>query len=507
MDASIPEHSLLTGLDAMNKVFLTTVAAMFAATGCRTVNDALVDYRSNISVGNYAYACAEPAELAAKDDGDRLMWRLMAASAYDLAGDTENALANFDYAEDIMIANDKRSVFSQSVDTAYAMMLNDKFFPYDGGGQDRIFTCLYKAIGYASLNNADAARTELNRAAQHQENWLWERRKDILAADERLAKESAAYAMDKSDGHGNNAGQSHVAVQNALKDGSFRTTVREAFGFDIFTSGVLDKLRPADYQNPYVSHVCGIFRWLNGDGDGRGYLRDVVALRPENPFVARDFSACDRGLKPKGQVWVYVEDGLCPERESWRIDLPIALIPYARRYVSYVGLCLPRLIERPPAASSWTVGGEKMEVLADVDALAKIEYDVYMRGALTREISRTIVDVGIQVALGVAAEAALARHNKRGGRGLSGEYLALKASQLTVAAYSAARRGADTRCWPTLPKTVYVARVPRPADGKLSINADGGNAVDVVLPEGNSMVFVRKPSAAAVPSVKVLTWP
>ena len=421
----------------------------------------------------------------------------MAASAYDLAGDTDSALAEFDFAEDKMIENDKSSVFAQSVDTANAMMLNDKFFPYDGGGQDRIFTCLYKAVGYGTKGDFTAARTELNRAAQHQENWLWERRKDLAAADERLAKESAEYAKEKGEGHDVDSGQGNVVVQNAMKDGSFGNTVKEAFGFDIFTSGVLDELKPADYQNPYVSHVCGVFRWLDGDGDGRGFLKDALSLRPENSVVKSDFDMCDGGAKPQGLVWVYAEDGLCAEREAWRIDLPLVLIPYAGNYVKYAGLSLPRLLERPPAAMSWSVGGEPMQPLANVDALVKVEYDVYMRGAIGREITRTVVDVGIQVALGVAAD------NTRDWR----TQTALIGSQYAVAAYSALRRGADTRSWATLPKTVYLARVKRPSDGVLEIKADGGPVAQIELPEGNSMVFVRKPSAMAVPSVKVVTWP
>jgi hypothetical protein len=120
-----------------------------------------------------------------------------------------------------------------------------------------------------------------------------------------------------------------------------------------------------------------------------------------------------------------------------------------------------------------------------------------MRGAIKREITRTIVDVGVQVALGVAAEN-------------SGDWrakTALVASQYAVAAYSVARRGADTRCWPTLPKTVYLARVSRPASGTLDIAADGAVAVSVKLPaEGNLMVFVRKPASGAVASAKVLCW-
>ncbi|MBP5286090.1 MAG: hypothetical protein ILO34_08310, partial [Kiritimatiellae bacterium] len=98
------------------------------------MNDVLVDYRAGISSGNYSSAAAEPADLAAKESGDSLMWRLMAASAYDLAGDTGKALENYDVAEDIMIDNDAKSVFSRTVDASYAMMLNDRFFPYDGGG-------------------------------------------------------------------------------------------------------------------------------------------------------------------------------------------------------------------------------------------------------------------------------------------------------------------------------------------------------------------------------------
>ena len=473
---------------------LIPVVAAFAMAGCRTVNDVLVDYRANISRGAYSAAAREPAELAAEEGGDRLMWRLMAASAYDLAGDGEKALEHFDVAEDAMAENDRTSVFGQTANAAYAMMLNDKYFPYDGGGQDRIFTCLYKAVGYGARNDFDAARTELNRMAQHQENWLWERRKDLAAADERLARESADYAKEKGEG-ASDGGQSSVAVQNAMKDGSFGNTVKEAFGFDIFTSGILDRLKPADYQNPYAAHVCGVFRWLNGDGDGRGYLRDAASLRPENSFAKRDFSSCDKGWTPKDEVWVYVEDGLCPEREAWRIDLPLLLIPYAGKYVKYAGISLPRLLERPAAASSWTAGGVALETIADVDALAKIEYDVYMRGALKREITRTIVDVGVQVALGIAAE-----------RSSGMARTALIASQYAVAAYSLARRGADTRCWPTLPKKVYLARVKRPAGGSLEIRADGAPAAQVSLPEGNSMVFVRKPAAGAVPSVKVVNW-
>lgn len=138
-----------------------------------------------------------------------------------------------------------------------------------------------------------------------------------------------------------------------------------------------------------------------------------------------------------------------------------------------------------------------MEELASVDALVKIEYDVYMRGAIRREITRTVVDAGIQAALGIAADNA----------GDASARYALIASQYAVAAYSMARRGADTREWASLPKRVFLARVARPADGVLRITADGKNVAEVKVPEGNAMVFVRKPGPASVASVKVVRFP
>ncbi len=42
-------------------------------------------------------------------------------------------------------------------------------------------TCFYKAVDFAAAGKPEAARTEFNRAAHHQENWLSERRKEIAA--------------------------------------------------------------------------------------------------------------------------------------------------------------------------------------------------------------------------------------------------------------------------------------------------------------------------------------
>lgn len=471
-----------------------TACALACAVGCRTTKDVLDDYERNMVAGNYAALPGEPAELAAKGDDSSLLWHLLAGGGFYLADAKADALRHFDAAEDAMQKNDATSVFTQGATGGLAMMTNDRAFPYGGGGQDRIFACLYKAVDYMCAGKTGPARTELNRAAQHQENWIWERRKDVEAAAARMDKDADAYAAQQQARPEGDRAQQTAGV---LADASFAAQVREKCAFDPALSGNLATLTAADYMNAYVQHVCGVFRWLDGGG-GRNFLKDAATLAPASA-AARDFAEADKGLKPRNQVWIWAEDGLCPAREEWRIDLPLVLLPYAGRYVLYAGMALPYLRPRDMGATTWQVqaGGVTTPFAesANMDKLLKTEYDVYMRGALTREITRTVVKTGVQIALGVAAD----------NSGDSRHQLAMRLAQAGVAAWAASTTAADLRSWTALPKTVKCVRIDRPADGRLDVLADN-QRIQLAVPEGNTLVFLRKPSPQAMPVVKQVTF-
>ena len=477
------------------KHLLAAGAAMAVAfAGCRTTKQVLDDYERNITAGDYKTASIEVTELAQKEDDSRLMYRLLSGSAYNWQLSPRDALMQFNKAEDVFAQNDQTSVFSQASGTSLAMMTNDRSFPFNGNGQDRVFTCLYKAINHLTINDKDGARTELNRAAQHQEKWLWNRRKDIDAAKERMGKDSEDYAKKKQ----NEAIDHSTSVSNAVADADFAAKIKEKTGFDTASSGNLDALSKSDWMNLYAHHVTGVFRWVtSGNSDGRNFMKDLVSLDSANPVFARDYADIEKGVRPKNQVWVYVEDGLCPVREEWRLDLPVVLVPYAGRYVLYAGMALPYLRERNPAAVSWAVGSNGKNVamvqVANVDKLVRTEYDVYMRGALAREITRTIVKIGSQVALGIAAENA----------GDSKAKIGLRIAQVGAATWAATTTAADLRCWSALPKTVFAQRVDSPENGVLNITA-GMQTFPVNIPQGkNVMVFVRKSSSVANPVIQV----
>lgn len=474
---------------------MALAAGLLACTvGCRTTKDVLDDYERNLTAGNYTALPGEVAELAAKGDDSSLLWHLLAGGGFYLADAKAEARTQFDAAEDAMQKNDATSVFAQGATGGLAMMTNDRAFPYNGGGQDRIFTCLYKAIDYMCAGKMAPARTELNRAAQHQENWLWERRKDVEAAAARMDKDADAYAAQQEVKAEGDRTQQAASI---LADASFAAQIREKCAFDPAQSGNLATLTAADYMNAYVQHVCGVFRWLDGNG-GRSFLKDAATLAPASAAV-RDFSDVNVGAKPKNQVWIWVEDGLCPAREEWRVDLPLVLLPYAGRYVLYAGMALPYLRPRDMGATTWQVqaGGVTTPFAesANMDKLIKTEYDVYMRGALTREITRTVVKTGVQIALGVAAD----------NSGDSRHQLAMRLAQAGVAAWAATTTAADLRSWTTLPKTVKCVRLDRPADGRLDVLADN-QRIQLAVPEGNTMVFLRKPSPLAPPVVKQVTF-
>ena len=493
-------------LDAVSRLpypcrgLLGLLWALCLLVGCRSTNSVLLNYEGQMGMGAYAQAAQTTVQAAEKGDGDELLWRLLAGKAYLLAPSSEEAVAQLDLAEDLFQANDSSTALKAGAEQAKAMLGSELSFAYRGFGQDRIFCCLYKGLAYASLGNVAATRTELNRAAEHQENWLFERRREIAQAEQELEE-----AVARQDASQRTAEVDPLAQQGLFwQDAAFAESVRQNTGFDMATSGNLERLAAADYSNAYLAHLCGIFRWLQGDG-GREFLRDAAALRPASPLLQGDFQAVSQGGRPRNQVWLYVEDGLCPARTEWRLDLPLFLLPYVGRYALYAGMALPRLEERSAAAERYWLGGGAqgevpLEVLENVDRLVRTEYDVYMRGALKREIVRTLAKVSAQVAFQIAID------NCEDG----GARLALKVAEIGVGAWAAGTTAADLREWVSLPKVVWVGRIERPGDGKLSLVAETGGlreSLALEVPEGNTLVWVRKFAPSSPMVARVVTYP
>ena len=475
-----------------NFLRLTIAFSLLLLAGCATQNA----YNARIAVGAYNEAAAIAVKAADKMDKDELLWRLQAGSAISYAGNPEESIRQLDLAEDIFQANDRESVFSKGAKGAASLLMNDLVYNYNGMGVDRMFCCLYKAIDFAVLGKINSARSELNRAAQHQENWVAERSRDVVAAYERLQEDaSAAEKEKKAEGI-----CSQKNVEGIAGNGQFANLLKSNTGFDYNENRDLERMAAYNYTSAYLAHLCGVFRWINGDG-GRNFLYDAMKLHPENPLLAEDFTNNDKGRSAKGNVWIYLEDGLCCHRQEWKADFPSFLLPFAGQYIFTVSMAFPILMERLPAAEAYYVEADgntaQMRLLEDIDHLIRTEYGIFMRSAVPREISRIILRTSSQAVLGVAAQQTRD----------SDARTILLLSQLGVSIWGIATSKADTRSWETLPKNVFVQRIPCPADGRICVKAGNMQPLELeVGSSGNAIVWIRRPSALAPAAAKVIRF-
>lgn len=473
----------------MKKHLLGLLAlSMLLAAGCGpTVAEVMTMHDRDLTTNDFGASLPYLEEFVADDEDnsheDTPLWRLMIANAKMLTAD-KDAIKAFDTAEDVLLKNDKETNNYTS-----AMLVNDRMLKFVPSFQDRIFISLDKATMYAGKHNNDAARTEFNRMMQYQENWLFERRKEIAASEaamkERLAKDDQSDIPGVTEESNRLKREAMQVYDNLLTNDNVLGMILKNCNFDLKNSGDINKMKPNDYQNAYATHLCGLFRWLNGD-DGVVYLKDALKLKPQSPLLAADLAAADKNAMPQNEVWVYVEDGLCPVRAEVRMDLPVFLVPFAARYVKYIGIALPKQVFRPAAAQVYTVAGTPMEELENIDRLLKAEYDVYMNSAVKRELMRCLLKTVPQVAAGVVRDNLDNSYAKMG----------CTAFQIAAAQYAASSTLADLRTWNVLPKRVLVQRVQRPANGVIKLTADD-KSVDIKVPEGNSIVLVRKVAPAS----------
>ena len=467
-----------TGKGKITAAFAMAMACAWLC-GCRTTASQLAHFEQCLVTGDYAGAAQLGGTLARKDNRNTLLWQLNAASACALDGRMDDAITYADAAEALAISNDFASAVEKGARTAGAVLVNDMATDYEASGPELVYNGLLKAIQYLALGNRNACRTELNRMMGWQEEYRYRRGKYINAMMETIRKEQ------RPDSLGMNRKVSE-AMQNCpeltenLPESAFRPA--------------LETLAAADYLNAYALHVAGVFRHLNGDG-GRVQLKRAMELAPSNPSVARDFADCDAGRKPSGQVWVWIENGLCPARAEFVAPVLIPIpMPYGGMEMLGATVAMPYLVPRGAAFAACQVNGVPCAPLQDFDRLVQSDFAIWMKGATAREVARVSTRIASQAALLIAeynADDPDAR-------------LSMQLARLGVMAYSMGSSAADIRSAAAMPKSVEYCRVDRPANGRIQVVADG-QAISVTLPENasNAMVFVRKMSPYAPAAVAV----
>jgi len=403
-------------------------------------------------------------------DAEQLLTSLHLAMALRAEGRFAAAQTAFDRAESQLLwKSDEIASVEDLLAAGFTLVGNDLMVSYQGTIYDGVLVNTFKALNAMHGGDLARARVELNRADQRQEN-----------AVHQLAAKVAALGSGEEDEeqYQEQVNRSMGEVMDPEGPVAARLQAVESLG------------RYRGLRNPFTDWLHGVFRLASGEANRASNLfRNAAVLEGRrNSHVLADLVEAERvasgGARTDGRVWVIHEDGTGPYLEAFRFDLPI----YTGDGVLVVSTALPEFRRGAPAAGSLQIhvaGQEyRTEPLLDLDRYAATEfragYDSVVFKAVAGTVIRSLIQLEIQ------------RQSREHG-GL--------ASVLNVVApiASAVVTQADIRIWRALPRSIGVASLVRPDDGRMRISAGPGAARELILPPGRFVLVVVKTIRADVP--------
>ncbi len=428
------------------------------------------DFSKNFNEGNMVGAIGSLKVDNDTTPSETVLEDLQLGVANKLVGDFKTSNVHFDRAEKAFKDHDEKMLASKIGSEVGTSVVNDTIRDFSGRTFDKIMSNTYKAANYMVLKDEDNARIELNRADDRRRRAIDNYQSEITKKHE---KQKDAEKVD-----------------TILTDSKFKESIDTQY-----TNLGNFKAYP-EFVNPYSTYLAGLFNLLaktDNLAKSNDLFKEVVGMLPNNSFIKEDWGYAYYNQKPKNQVWVIYENGLGPKLDEFRVDLPIGLLGI--KEVSYVGMALPKVVERGLASENFTVFDQPKNVyqngllLADMDAVFKTEFKKEYMETVRRAIQSTIVKALAQYGATQAA-------GKEYGR-LASIVTGVGAALLTQA---------DTRSWDTLPKYIMVARVNKSNTGDVRIKL-GANEYMVKLGVGsNHVVFVRQVTPGSNPHISIANF-
>jgi hypothetical protein len=452
-----------------------SICAMLICSGCASTSQKsdLNKFNTLYQAGQYAEAA--DVQLLAKGNKvnhpAQLLEVLQAGAALRAGERLDESNKLFDEAENIIKKHNEKLLASKSVSTVGATLVNDSVLDYEGYEYDGVMVNTYKALNLWMQSDMDA-RVEFNRAVERQDR-----------AKERFAK---LIANNKAELEARQAQES-----KKYKEGGpdIQKNVSNQETQDLVYSNLAEFEAYADFTNPFTLYAAGLYFMSQGDlSKAENLLKEAHGLDQTVGVIEDDLNRVNGNAKyqqAQSYVWVVLENGLGPELEQFRVDLPLFLLT---NDVKYTGIALPRIKLRDQAYPYLTVqSGDvsaKTELVASMDRVVQTEFKKRYPMILSRAIASTLIKTYAQYY-------AQQEMGDWGG--------------IAVGLYQAATNSADTRMWTALPKNFQVARVPSPENGKLTLAFPNDTSENVQLESGKSwLVYVKAVTAAMPASVQVV---
>lgn len=402
---------------------------------------------------------------------------LHVAESARLVGRPELALQAYDATEQHFKRFDLENLASSAASQATAVLVNDNVMSYRGYLYEAVLANTYKGITFLEMGEAERALVEFNRAQERSRRATYYFRESIAEQREAL----------KEDANNNQ----YQVVNASLRNSDTQRAILSEYGAPSRWSVY------ADFVNPFATYMHGLHR-LATARTGSDYgaavpLFERVAGVSSNATVEEDLElavALANGREAAADqaplVWVVYDNGLGPQLEEKRIDLP--LVGIGDGSVFYGGIALPAITDGQPASRLMVEAGSSEPVrtqsVASMERIMNTEFQARFDGILLRSVTSAVVKMSAQ---------ALAEE----------EFGAM--GGLVAGIASAATTQADLRSWRALPARWETARVERPESGALSLVGVQASPLRVDLPDWPmTMVYVKKTTPTAPATVRVV---
>jgi hypothetical protein len=416
----------------------------------------------------------------------KLDWQLHAADTAHLTGKLDAALNYYGFADRSFRALDVDSDALTAAQYATSMLYNDNALSYSGKAFERIMANTQKALVHLEKKDLEKARAAL--ATAHD----WQAAAVVRFAKE-IDKQDKALAENKSKNLGQFASidQNKILADSKFNENNVPDPTFRAYG---------------DYVNPFTTYLIGITALLDKDySRASDSLKNTSSMIPQNQQVKGEadyFTGSDRPASDR--VWVIIENGIAPRLREVRVDVPIVL-PSVRgngraSLPVLLSFAFPKLVSGNSNYKGFRVdiAGRNStlysEVLCNMDAVSRAEYNKTISYTTAREICRGLAKAAIQYAANSAVE--------------KQDALVRAGVWLVGAVGTAATTGADTRQWTTLPKDIHLLTFNMPKDRTFRFGPSngGGNVTVTIPPCKNAIVYFRIPTLfARAPLPRIIT--
>lgn len=447
--------------------------------------DQMALFNSAYVVGDYDSALKSVSFDVAKDksvDSEaHLLELLHQGEMYRLTGRYEESVEAYDLAEDGMKYLDTEGFLKEATDSFMAVMINDSQRDYEALMSEAVLVNTYKGLDFLASGRSDYARIEFNRVNDRT-------RRAVDYFHEEIADQQAALKKEAQNQNGNAS-----MVRNSLANQSFQAAIANHYGeasnWSVYS----------DFIVPSSTYLHGLYFLANAAG-GSDYeraatsLNRVAQMKPESTVLKADaelatnLASGEQSLaKLPPQVWVVYENGLGPELQESRFEVPLVLTRDGRPSLVYFAIALPKYAERQAVPGNIGVMNEAGDVthteqIADMGTVIRTEMKERFAGILTRAVSSAVIKAVVQ---NQAAE----------------QFGAI--GQLGALVFTAATTHADLRGWQAMPNHWQAARMDRPENGRLTLLDNRGDMLgNVNIPQQPfTLVYIKRPTRQAPATV------